>query len=88
VAVIGENRRLVIFPLAEIPVMKRGTGVIFQKYKNGKMSDLKIFKLEEGLSWQYGAKQGIEKKLTPWLAKRASPGRLPPPGFPRNNKFS
>lgn len=88
VATIGENRRLVIFPLSEIPVMKRGSGVQFQKYKNGGMADIKIFKLEDGLSWRVGSKNTTEKKLIPWLAKRAAPGRLPPPGFPRTNKFS
>jgi topoisomerase-4 subunit A len=87
VAVIGENRRLVVFPVAEIPVMKRGSGVQLQKYKHGGMSDLKIFKLAEGLSWQSGNKEMCEKKLTPWLAKRSSPGRLPPSGFARSNKF-
>lgn len=88
IATIGENRRLVIFPLSEIPVMKRGSGVQFQKYKNGGMADIKIFKLEDGLSWRVGSKNTTEKKLIPWLAKRAAPGRLPPPGFPRTNKFS
>lgn len=87
IAVIGENRRLVVFPLSEVPVMKRGSGVQLQKYKHGGMSDLKVFKLEGGLSWKSGSKTGIEKNLTPWLAKRAAPGRLPPSGFPRNNKF-
>jgi len=88
VAVIGENRRLVVFPLADMPVMKRGSGVQLQKYKHGNMSDLKIFKLEDGLSWRSGNKEMREKKLTPWLAKRSNPGRLPPTGFPRSNKFS
>lgn len=88
VAVIGENRRLAIFALSEIPVMKRGAGVQFQKYKHGGMSDIKIFTLADGLSWRAGNKNMNEKKLTPWLAKRSAPGRLPPPGFPRTNKFS
>ena len=88
VATIGENRRMVIFPISEIPTMKRGAGVMFQKYKHGNMSDIKVFKLEEGLTWRSGNKEGIEKKLTPWLAKRSAPGRLPPSGFPWANKFS
>ncbi len=88
VAVIGDNRRLVVFPISEIPMLKRGSGVIFQKYKHGGMADLKIFKLADGLSWQNGNKKMHEKNLTPWLAKRAAPGRLPPAGFPRNNKFA
>jgi topoisomerase-4 subunit A len=88
VAVIGENRRMVIFPLTEVPVMKRGAGVALQKYKHGGMADLKVFKLEEGLSWISGNKSGVERKLSPWIAKRAHPGKLPPAGFPRNNRFS
>lgn len=88
VAVIGDNRRFVIFPLAEISTMKRGAGVQLQKYKHGGMADLKIFKLEDGLCWRSNAnKEVCEKKLTPWLAKRSAPGKIPPVGFPRNNKF-
>lgn len=87
IAVIGDNRRFVIFPASEIPTMKRGAGVQLQKYKHGGMSDLRVFKLEEGLCWRSGVKEVCEKKLTPWLAKRSAPGKIPPTGFPRNNKF-
>lgn len=87
IAIIGENRRMVAFPISEVPVMKRGSGVQLQKYKHGGMADLRIFKIAEGLRWRSGNKELSEKNLTPWLAKRSAPGRLPPNGFPRNNKF-
>lgn len=87
VAVIGKNRKLLIFPIDELPVMKRGQGVTLQKYKMGGLSDAKIFKLTEGLSWSLGNRIRVEENLQPWLAKRASSGRLPPVGFPRSNRF-
>ncbi len=88
VAVIGENRKLLIFPLSQIPVMKKGQGVTLQKYKEGELSDVKCFNLKEGLSWQLGEKTRTETDLKPWLGNRADAGRLPPTGFPRTNKFS
>lgn len=88
IAVIGENRHLSIFNINEIPILKKGRGVIIQRYKNGKFSDAKIFCIEEGLSWKLGEKIRKESNLLPWLNKRGSKGRLPPAGFPRNNKFS
>ncbi|ARJ65293.1 DNA topoisomerase IV subunit A [Magnetospirillum sp. ME-1] len=88
VAVIGENRKLLVFMAEEIPVMSRGRGVILQKYRDGGISDIKVFTLAEGLSWPLGERTRTEADLTPWLGKRASVGRLPPTGFPRNNKFS
>lgn len=87
VAVIGQNRKLLLFPLEELPQLGRGKGVILQRYKDGGLSDLKTFKMEEGLSWDYGEKTRTETDLLPWLGKRASAGRLPPNGFPRSNKF-
>lgn len=88
VAVIGQNRKLLVFDIAEIPEMKRGQGVTLQKYKNGHMSDLKIFKGEEGLSWPQGENRTrTETDLTYWLGKRGSVGKIPPVGFPRSNKF-
>jgi topoisomerase-4 subunit A len=88
VAVIGENRKLLIFPLQELPEMTRGRGVIMQKYKDGGLSDVKTFTLAEGLAWSAGAgRTRTETKLTAWLGKRAQAGRLPPNGFPRSNKF-
>lgn len=89
VAVIGQNRKLLVFDIAEIPEMKRGQGVTLQKYKNGNLSDLKIFKGEEGLSWPQGeSRTRTENDLTYWLGRRGSVGKIPPVGFPRNNKFN
>jgi topoisomerase IV subunit A len=88
VAVIGENRKLLIFPISQIPPMKKGQGVALQKYKDGKLSDVKVFKLKEGLSWVLGGKIRVETDLKSWLGNRADAGRLPPTGFPRTNKFS
>ncbi len=88
VAVIGENRKLLIFPLEELPEMKRGQGVALQKYKGGGLSDVKTFTLEAGLSWSLGERTRVETDLLPWLGKRASSGRMPPNGFPRSNSFS
>lgn len=88
VAVIGENRKLLIFKLDEIPVMKRGAGVILQRYKQGGISDAKCFNAEEGLSWKLGNKIRTETQLEAWVNKRGTGGRLPPVGFPRHNRFS
>jgi topoisomerase IV subunit A len=88
VAVVGQNRKLLVFPLAQLPEMPRGTGVQLQKYKDGGMADAKVFTLAEGLSWAIGARARTEPKLTDWLGARASAGRLPPSGFPKSNRFS
>jgi topoisomerase-4 subunit A len=88
VAVIGKNRKLLCFPLSEIPEMTKGQGVMLQKYKDGHISDIHLFKREQGLSWSLGAKTRTEENITPWFGHRATAGRLPPVGFPRNNKFS
>ena len=88
IATIGNNRKMVIFPVSEVPVMKRGAGVILQRYKQGGLSDAICFALEEGLSWQLGKKQRNETDLKAWINKRGSSGRLPPVGFPRTNRFS
>ncbi len=88
VAVIGENRRLLVFPLAELPELARGRGVILQRYKDGGLSDIKTFTLEEGLTWSLGAdRTRREQRLLDWIGKRAQSGRLPPTGFPKSNKF-
>ena len=87
VAVIGQNRKLLIFPLAEIPEMNKGRGVILQKYKDGGLSDAKVFKLKEGLSWTTGSGVRTETAIKEWIGQRAQAGRLPPNGFPRSNKF-
>ena len=87
VAVIGRNRKLLVFGLDEIPTMSRGRGVILQRYKDGGLSDMKTFSREEGLSWKHGGGERTETRLEGWLGKRAQAGRMPPAGFPRNNKF-
>jgi len=87
VAVIGENRKLLVFAADEVPVMTRGRGVILQRYKGGGLSDARVFRRDDGLAWKYGSGEHTETRLDGWLGKRAQAGRLPPPGFPRSNKF-
>jgi len=87
VAVIGENRKMLVFPLSEIPEMRRGQGVALQKYKDSLMSDVSLFKKKEGLSWKSGERMRTEPDTAPWLGHRGTAGRLPPTGFPRSNKF-
>jgi len=86
-AIIGQNRKLLIFKTEEIPEMTRGKGVILQRYKDGGLSDVKFFVLSEGLSWKIGEKTRLESNLLPWLGKRGQGGKLPPSGFPRTNQF-
>ncbi len=88
VAVIGTNRKMLVFPLDQIPVMKRGQGVALQKYKGAHLADATVFTLKEGLSWQIGDRVRTEGDVKPWLGQRAGQGGLPPVGFPRSNKFS
>jgi topoisomerase-4 subunit A len=90
VAVVGENRKLVIFPLAEVPEMARGKGVRLQKYKDGGLLDIKTFEMAAGLSWQDSADRTFVKareELTEWIGARAAAGRLVPKGFPRTGRF-
>ncbi len=87
VAVIGENRKLLIFELSEIPEITKGMGVILQRYKGAELADIKTFTAEEGLSWNLGKKTRTETELTTWVGKRGAVGKFPPVGFPRNNKF-
>ena len=87
IAVIGNNRKLLLFKTDEIPEMTRGRGVILQRYKDGGLSDATFLTLTEGLTWKTGEKTRTEKNLLPWLGKRGQGGRLPPPGFPRSNTF-
>ncbi|MGE4350942.1 MAG: DNA topoisomerase IV subunit A [Bdellovibrionales bacterium] len=88
IAVIGTNRKLLIFPTEQLPEMTRGKGVIIQKYKDGELSDIKSFNLAEGLSWASGDRTRTETDLRAWLGERAQAGRLPPTGFARSNTFS
>ena len=87
VAVIGENRKLLLFALKEVPEMSRGRGVILQRYKDGGLADLKTFTYKEGLSWQQGDRTRTETDLKDWRGERAQAGRLPPKGFNKANKF-
>jgi topoisomerase-4 subunit A len=88
VAVIGTNRKLLLFPLKDVPEMGRGRGVILQKYKDGELSDVKCFTLKEGLTWKSGDRDRTETDLRAWVGERAQAGRLPPNGFARSNKFN
>ena len=87
-AIVGQNRRLLIFPLNEIPEMTRGKGVILQRYKDGTLADVKTFKLVDGLSWRMGEKTRTERDLLAWQGRRGSAGRMPPIGFPRPARFT
>ncbi len=87
VAVIGENRKLLVFPLNEIPEMRRGQGVALQKYKGSELADAKVFARKEGLTWKSGERMRTEQDVSPWLGHRGTPGKLPPMGFPRSNRF-
>ena len=89
VAVVGENRKVLVFPLAELPELGRGKGVRLQKYKDGGCSDVTTFALADGLSWLDPAgRTRTEIDLDEWIGARASAGRMAPRGFPRENKFS
>jgi topoisomerase IV subunit A len=91
VASIGANRKMVIFPLDQVPEMARGRGVRLQRYKDGGLSDLKTFTAEEGLSWTDTAGRAFSltlKELADWRGNRADAGRLAPKGFPRSNTFA
>lgn len=90
VAVVGENRKLVVFALEEMPVMTRGQGVTLQRYRDGGLSDFTTFKLEDGLSWTMGGDSGrtrTENEIGMWKVARGAAGRLPPQGFPKDNRF-
>ncbi|SHM61737.1 DNA topoisomerase IV subunit A [Paracoccus solventivorans] len=88
-AVVGENRKLLVFPLSELPEMARGKGVRLQKFKDGGLSDARCITLSAGLSWLDPAgRTRTEPDLSEWLGKRASAGRMAPRGFPRDNRFT
>jgi topoisomerase-4 subunit A len=90
VAAIGENRKLVLFGLDQVPEMTRGRGVRLQRYKDGGLSDIKTFKSADGLSWTDSAGRAFTLSMTEladWRGNRADAGRMVPKGFPRSNKF-
>src|SRR5215210_3380887 len=90
VATVGENRKMLVFPLSELPELARGQGVTLQRYRDGGLSDAVAFRFAEGLSWALGGESGrvrTESDLTAWRAARGAAGRMPPLGFPRSNRF-
>ena len=88
VAVVGENRRLLVFPLDQVAELSRGLGVTLQRYKDGGLADLKVFHLKDGLTWPSGGRTRTETDLRAWLGERGQAGKAPPNGFPRSGKFS
>jgi topoisomerase-4 subunit A len=81
---------MVVFPLSELPELGRGQGVMLQRYRDGGLSDAIALRLEDGLSWTLGGESGrvrTESDLSPWRAARGAAGRMPPIGFPRDNRF-
>ncbi len=90
IAVVGDNRKLVIFSLEELPILAKGQGVTLQRYRDGGLADATTLKLDEGLSWRMGGDTGrtrTESDMRLWKVARGAAGRLPPNGFPRDNKF-
>lgn len=91
VAAIGDNRKMLVFPLAELPELARGAGVQLQRYGDGGLADAVAFRFEVGLSWPMGGAGGrtrTEPDLTAWRTARGAAGRMPPTGFPRDNRFT
>ena len=91
VAITGDNRKLLAFPLSEVPEMPRGKGVRLQRYKEGGVADIKTFSSEKGLTWLGSDGRSYTRKgeeLAEWIGHRSEAGRLPPKGFPRSNKFT
>ena len=91
VAVVGDNRKMVVFPLPELPEMARGSGVQLQRYRDGGLSDATTIVFANGLSWAMGGDTGrtrTEADLTPWRTARGAGGRMAPVGFPRDNRFA
>ncbi|MBB4273839.1 DNA topoisomerase IV subunit A [Rhizobium mongolense] len=91
VAVVGENRKMLVFPLAQVPEMARGKGVRLQRYKDGGISDVRCFAIADGLVWEDSAGRTFTKnkeELAEWLGDRASAGRTVPKGFPRSGRFA
>lgn len=87
IAVVGENRKLLVFKSEEVPTMARGRGVVLQKYKDGGLSDIQFFNEAEGFSFSRSGGTGIETDLRTWLGHRGQIGKAVPFGFPKNNKF-
>ncbi len=91
VAIVGENRKMLVFPLDQLPEMTRGKGVRLQRYKDGGISDIKCFAIDAGLAWEDSAGRAFNRskdELLEWMGDRASAGRTVPKGFPRSGKFA
>jgi topoisomerase-4 subunit A len=91
VAIVGENRKLLVFPLEQVAEMARGRGVRLQRYKDGGVSDAKTFAGEAGLTWRDSSERTWTvptDELREWMGNRADAGRLPPKGFPKTNRFA
>ena len=90
VAVIGQNRKLLVFPASQLNEMGRGKGTRLQRYKEGGVSDAKVFSIVDGMTWRDSAGRTFTvamPELRDWIGNRAEAGRLPPKGFPKNNQF-
>jgi topoisomerase-4 subunit A len=90
VAILGENRKLLLFPIDQVPVMSRGKGVRLQRYKDGGVADVRVFAKADGLSWMDSSGRNFNrplKELKEWVGERAQAGRIRPDGFPRSNRF-
>ena len=90
VAVVGENRKLLVVPMAQVPHLARGKGMRLQRYKDGGLSDARVFALADGLTWRDTSGRTwtvAAADLRDWIGTRAETGRLPPKGFPKTNRF-
>ncbi len=87
IAVVGNNKKLLIFKISELPILNKGRGVIMQRYNKGYLSDLRSFKKSDGLSWRTGSKNRTEFKLSSWIGRRGQAGKIAPKGFSNKNKF-
>jgi len=87
IATIGTNRKMLVFPLEQIPEMTKGKGVILQKFKDGRLSDARTFNLKAGLTYRSGSSENKVDNVKAWIAERAQAGKLPPNGFPKSSKF-
>jgi topoisomerase-4 subunit A len=87
IAIVGTNRRMLIFTLDEVPTMTRGRGVILQRYREGRLADVAAFTLADGLSWRSGSGVRTEVNLGLWTGKRGQIGQKVPRGFPASGRF-
>jgi topoisomerase-4 subunit A len=88
IAVFGDGRKLLVFPVDQLPELSRGAGVALQKYREGGLADAKVFRLADGLSWKSGDRTRTETDLRDWVGERGQVGKLPPNGFPRTGRFT